>query len=86
MMWFLILTTFQVYPEGHVTPGIMIANTDTRHYQHLSDNTFRFSPTFLMKTDLDRFHGLNERISVDNYAQVSTAGLQLSNLSTFFQY
>jgi carboxypeptidase PM20D1 len=48
----------------------MIANTDTRHYQQLSDNTFRFSPTFLRKNDLDRFHGLDERISVENYAQV----------------
>ena len=60
----------QVYPDGRVTPGIMIANTDTRHYQDLSENIFRFSPTHLAKSDLDRFHGLNERISVDNYAQV----------------
>ena len=53
-----------------MTPGIMIANTDTRHYQNLTENTFRFSPTLLQKSDLDRFHGIDERISVENYVQV----------------
>lgn len=65
----LVNSAMEVYPEAHVAPALMIANTDTRHYQNLSDTTFRFSPILLNTEGLDRFHGLDERISVDNYAQ-----------------
>ena len=32
----------------------------------------RFTPAFTMKSDISRFHGYNERISVANYVQVRT--------------
>ena len=32
---------------------------------------FRFTPAFLTQNDTSRFHGFNERMSVDNFAQVS---------------
>jgi len=50
-----------------VAPGLMIGNTDTRHYSHLTANIYRFAPTFMYPDDVPRFHGLNERISTDNY-------------------
>ena len=45
----------------------MIANTDTKHYLHLTDAVYRFMPTVLRPEDTNRIHGFNERISVDNY-------------------
>ena len=30
----------------------------------------RFTPAFTTKNDISRFHGFNERISTENYAQV----------------
>ena len=48
----------------------MIGNTDTRHYWNLTDSIYRFSPQFLTPDDLHRFHGVNERIGVTNYAQI----------------
>ena len=47
----------------------MIGNTDTRHYTNITDNLYRFSPSYLYPEDLPRFHGLNERISVKNYEE-----------------
>ena len=48
----------------------MVANTDTKHYQDLCDAIYRFQPILLTKDDLSRFHGIDERITVKNYAQV----------------
>jgi len=47
----------------------MVGNTDTNHYLKLSPNIYRFSPTFMYPQDIARFHGDNERISVENYGQ-----------------
>ena len=42
-----------------------IRNTDLSTYVAL-----RFTPAFLTPNDTARFHGINERISVDNFNQV----------------
>ncbi|CAG2113105.1 unnamed protein product [Medioppia subpectinata] len=57
----------QVFNESVVVPGIMLANTDTRWYQHLTRAIYRFSPSVMYAEDTKRFHGHNERIKVDNY-------------------
>ena len=49
----------------------MVANTDTKHYQNLCDSIYRFQPVLLSKSDLSRFHGTDERISIKNYIRVS---------------
>ncbi|XP_046355018.2 N-fatty-acyl-amino acid synthase/hydrolase PM20D1-like [Haliotis rufescens] len=59
----------QVWKDTIVAPGVMIGNTDTRHYINLTNNIYRFSPTYMYPEDLARFHGDNERISVKNYEQ-----------------
>ena len=48
---------------------MLLANTDTRHYLQLSENIYRFSPTYMYPDDLKRFHGRNERLSVKNYEE-----------------
>ena len=45
----------------------MIGGTDTKHYVNLTDQIYRFSPTYMFPEDAKRFHGINERISVENY-------------------
>ena len=32
---------FQVFPDGHIAPGTLIANTDTKHYLHLTEKVYR---------------------------------------------
>jgi carboxypeptidase PM20D1 len=62
-------TTRQVYPEVVVTPGLLSGMTDSRHYAELSNNIYRFSPIWVGPKDPDRAHGINERISIENYEQ-----------------
>jgi carboxypeptidase PM20D1 len=57
------------YPEALVSPYLVMAATDARHYTGLSDQVFRFMPVMLGSEDLARFHGVNERISMQNYAR-----------------
>ena len=53
-----------------VAPGLMIAGTDSRHYVGIADNIFRFSPVRANSDDLKRFHGTNERLSIEGYADM----------------
>jgi carboxypeptidase PM20D1 len=47
-------------------PFLMLATTDSRHYQDCSSTIFRFSPLRLTPEELSRIHGHDERISLDN--------------------
>jgi len=63
-------SALQVFPTGNIAPGTLMANTDTRHYLNFTSNIYRFSPAFITPNDTNRFHGINERISVHNFGQV----------------
>jgi len=63
-------TIREVFPDVLVSPGLMIAATDSRHYAGIADNIFRFSPVRATSEDLKRFHGTNERLSVANYGDM----------------
>ncbi|SPJ26564.1 M20 family peptidase [Falsiruegeria mediterranea] len=47
-------------------PGLTIAATDARHYAKASEDTYRINPFMITGDDLVRFHGLNERLSIEN--------------------
>jgi carboxypeptidase PM20D1 len=55
-----------VYPGVPPLVFIMVATTDSRHYQNLAGGIFRFNPHRLDPGELSRMHGHDERISVDN--------------------
>lgn len=61
-------TLGEVFPGIVVAPNILSGGTDTKHYQELSSNVYRFVPMRLGEGDMSRFHGTNERVAVDNYA------------------
>jgi len=56
-----------VYPDALITPFLMLGATDSRHYEGLSENIYKFMPVLFESEDLARFHGVNERISIENY-------------------
>ena len=60
----------QVFPGVVVAPGLAVVATDSRHYEAVADNIYRFLPVQLQVEDLQRIHGINERISVENYHQM----------------
>ena len=49
--------------------GLLVGTTDSKRFLNLSQNVYRFSPTFMYPEDIRRFHGDNERISLENYGQ-----------------
>ena len=59
----------EIYGNVIVTPGLMIAASDSRHYGKVSDNAFRFNPMIVTQNDLTGFHGTNEKIGVATLAQ-----------------
>ena len=63
-------TVRQVFPDAVVAPGLVIARTDSRHYATIADNSYRFLPLRLGPRDLKRIHGTDERVSVENYAEI----------------
>lgn len=66
----LVRTIREVYPDVIVAPGLMVAATDSRHYTGVTDKIFRFSPVRANAEDLKRFHGTNERLPVEGYADM----------------
>ncbi|MFT2092784.1 M20 family peptidase [Paraglaciecola sp. 2405UD69-4] len=55
-----------------VTPYLVVGATDSRHFQGLSDNIYRFMMISLNQNTLNSFHGLNEHISVQDYLNAIT--------------
>jgi carboxypeptidase PM20D1 len=63
-------TIRQVEPLAIVAPFLTMATTDARHYGKLTSNLYRFSPVTIAGEDLRRFHGIDERIEVEDYLRV----------------
>jgi len=66
-----------VYSESYVTPFLMLGATDSRHFEEVADHIFKFAPFVYTKEDLPRLHGINERISLENFKN----GIQIYTLA-----
>jgi carboxypeptidase PM20D1 len=56
-----------IAPDVVVAPYLVVVVTDARHYSNLSANILRFLPLRLSSRDLERMHGVNERIGIAEY-------------------
>jgi carboxypeptidase PM20D1 len=63
-------TIREIFPDVIVAPGLMVAGTDSRHYTGITDTVLRFTPLRANADDLKRFHGTNERLSIEGYADM----------------
>ena len=70
-------TIRQIFPDAIVAPWLVVGATDSRHYSRLSDKIYRFVPIQMRPGDTRRFHGTNERISVENYENCVRFFIQL---------
>lgn len=66
----LAMTIREQFPGAIVAPANVVGATDSRHYQAIADNIYRFMPVVLGKEDISRFHGHNERISIGDYQKL----------------
>ena len=63
-------TIREVFPAVVVAPGLMIGGTDSRYMHALTSEVFKFTPMHANHEDLARFHGTNERISLEAYGDM----------------
>ncbi len=56
-----------VFPEALVSPYLVLGATDGRHFYEISDHVYRFLPIRMLPEDIPRLHGVNERISLEDY-------------------
>lgn len=50
-----------------VSPSLTVGGTDSRYYADIADNVYRFLPVELTAQDTRRIHGIDERVSLENY-------------------
>lgn len=60
----------ELFPEAVVAPALAVVMTDGRHYAQVSKGVYRFLPVMISREELSRIHGVDERISKENYRQV----------------
>ena len=58
-------TVLETHPGVVVSPGLVVAGTDSRHYRSVAEDVYRFRPYVLAADDVARIHGTDERIAVD---------------------
>jgi len=58
-----------LWPEAVVSPSLVVAATDARHYTGLTDRVYRFAPMRVGDVDRKRLHGTDERVAVDDVAR-----------------
>ncbi|MGW8122983.1 M20 family peptidase [Roseivirga echinicomitans] len=57
----------EVFNGVLTAPNLVIAATDSRHFGAISPNIYRFVPYHINDDNISTFHGIDERISVEDY-------------------
>ena len=60
-----------------ITPYLMMATTDSRHYHRISDHVYRFSPLYMGKEALKSIHGVEEKVPVEDVIRCVTCYIHL---------
>jgi carboxypeptidase PM20D1 len=56
-----------VVPGVTVAPYLVVVATDARHFADLAENVYRFLPIRVAPEDMERIHGIDERIAIGDY-------------------
>lgn len=63
-------TIRDMFPKSIVVPGLVGGGTDARYFYDISDDVYRFYPIRIGPDSMTRFHGIDEKISKDNYKEI----------------
>ena len=62
-------TSAEVFPDAIVTPFLMLGSTDSKHFQDITENTYRFFPVRMNSDLMGTVHGIDERIGEKDYME-----------------
>ena len=57
-------TTAKIFPDACVAPFLLIGSTDSKHFEAVAENAYRYLPVRMDSEELSKIHGVNERISI----------------------
>lgn len=60
-------TSLELFPEAIVAPILVIGSTDSRHFNRTCKNILRYIPLRFTNADLEKVHGFDENIEIENY-------------------
>jgi carboxypeptidase PM20D1 len=60
----------KIYPGSIITPFVSVIGTDSRKYEPVCRNIYRFLPVRLNEAEQQSIHGMNEYISIENYRKM----------------
>jgi len=63
-------TIRSIFPNSIVVPGLVGGGTDARYFYEISDDVYRFYPIRVQPESMTRLHGIDEKISKDNYKEI----------------
>jgi len=63
-------TIRSLFNDAIVVPGLVGGGTDARYFYDVSDDVYRFYPVKINKDNMKGFHGIDEKISKDNYKEI----------------
>jgi carboxypeptidase PM20D1 len=56
--------TAKVFPDACAAPFLMIGSTDSKHFEPVTENAYRYLPVRMDGAEVAKIHGVNERISI----------------------
>ena len=59
-------TVREIWQDSIVSPYLMLACSDSRHWSQISDRVYRFSPLEFVGDERSTIHGVNERVAVSS--------------------
>ncbi|HEY9121991.1 MAG TPA: M20 family peptidase [Brevefilum sp.] len=62
----------QAFPGSLTCPYLVLGGTDARRYAPVTANAFRFNPVRVSREDLQRMHGVDECLSIENCAKMTS--------------
>lgn len=67
MAWDALQTAVQVhFPQALIAPYLLTGASDARRMENICPHIYRFSPFILPPEEMNRMHGVDERISIEN--------------------